>query len=205
MQLFDTIYRWVKSFGSEWVETAPYEELFRRYGDADSDGKRMIFAELCRRLSRLVYRATQDYVGRRKGNVSESEVTELKDKIFRSFAPEMDAGKPEFGLRRLATRIRSELDDEAFYYIARAFYYQLPIYHLPNDEQRRILAALLQEELYKREGVSYVEQVAQDFRISQRRAAAIIKSGNKRLNQVIENDFEEDELRRLTEGYLPQR
>lgn len=203
MRLLDTIDRWIKSFGSGWVEIAPYEELFRRYTDADTAGKQLIFNELCRRLSRLVYRATQDYLRRRENNVSESEVTKLKDRIFRSFAPDMAAGQPEFGLRRFATRIRAELDAEAFDFIARAFYYQLPIYHIPNDEQRRILAAMVQEELSKGEGVSHVEQIGQDFRISSRRARALIKTGNERLKRVIANDFEADELRLLTEGYVP--
>lgn len=204
MQLLDTIYRLVKSFGSEWVERAPYEELFRRYKRANISEKGQIYYEFCSRLSRLVYRASQDYVQRGKTAESDDSVEKLKDRVFRSFAPDMAAGDPDYGLRRFGTHISNILDKEAFDCIARAFYYQLPIYHIANDEQRRILAAMLQAEMSKKKGSSYVEQVAEDFCMSPERVKVVMKAANKRLEYVIDNDFEREELRELTQGYLPR-
>src|SRR5438105_3273318 len=108
--MFETISRWLKSHGAGWIEVAPYEELFRRYAQANVDEKRQIYEEFSRRLSRLVFRAAHDYVKRKKRHESEDEVSKLKDQVFRSFVPEMAAGDPAFGLRRFATHIRDVLD-----------------------------------------------------------------------------------------------
>jgi hypothetical protein len=203
MSLLETISRWIQGRGSNWLESAPFEELVDKYAHGGLGDKREIYGEFARRFSRLVFRAAQDFAERRNVPNVEAEASKLKDKIFRSFVPHMAAGDQNYCLRRFAIHIRNLLDDKAFSFIARAFYYQLPVYHISNDEQRRILAAMLQTELSTAGEASYVEKVAQDFHISPLRATNLIKRANQQLEKIIANDFEADELEQFTEGYVP--
>ena len=206
MNQIQTIYRWIKSLWPGWLESALFEELFARFPKEKAEGKRRIYEEFCRRLSRLVYLAAMDYAKRKITKELEVESEELKNRIFRTFVPEVAVGEPGHGLRRFATCIRSILDEEAFSCIARAFYYQLPLYHLSDAEERKFLAVVFQEQELSTPGdTTHRQLLAERFQVSPEHAERVIKRANRHLEEVIANDFEDKELQDLTEGYVLAR
>jgi hypothetical protein len=183
------------------LESAPFEVLFRRYTKADANEKRNIYAEFCRRVGTLVHQAAQDYAKRR----ASEDVDALVNRVFRAFVPQIGAGEPEFGLRRFASTVRSELDDEAFECIAHRLYYQLPLYHIANDEERRFLAAMFQQGLLAGGGVSHIQELSERLQVSPEHAERVVRCGWKRLDLVVAKDFDEQELNDFTEGYVVKK
>lgn len=190
---------WARLWGTRPLESLPYEELLARYSKAP----RAVYTEFCRRLHRTVFYAALDYAKRHAPADAEREANELTIRVFEAFAPQVASGEPATGLRRFAGVIRTLLDEEAFRMVARIYYRQLPLYHMENDEQRRVLAALFDDGLAVPSGTSMAESVAERFHMSVVRADVVIKMARQRLDRVIQEDFDPDELRSLTEDTLP--
>lgn len=193
MDVLETIYRW-----SRWLrpqlDRLPFEELARRYPREEVE----VWTEFLRRLNRIVFYAAEEYLQRTKGTVAQQEADEKTMEVFEEFAPQFASGGPALLLRRFATVIRRVLDREAFESIAYRYYYQLPIYYLEDENQRRVLAACYESGL----SPSLAKQISQRFMMTLADAEKIIQAGNRSLEQIIANDFTPQELSELTEGYV---
>jgi len=79
----------------------------------------------------------------------------------------------------------------------------LPVYHIPDDRERRLLAAAYQEALSQPEGSSFTNSLATRFGVTADEIQTILPRANRTLSKVIQEEFEAGELARLTVGYLP--
>jgi hypothetical protein len=194
MDVLETIYRWSRRFKPK-LDRLPFDELARRYPREELQ----VWTEFHRRLNKIVLNAAVEYVDRTRGTVSQQEVEEKMMQVFDEFAPRFASGNPDMLLRRFAAAIRRVLDDEAFESIAYRYYYHLPIYHLEDDQQRRVLAACYENAL----NLDVAKQMSERFMITVAEAERIIDAANRSLSEVIANDFTPQELSKLTEGYVP--
>jgi hypothetical protein len=117
---------------------------------------------------------------------------------FHSFVPEMGTGQPEMGLRRFAARVRSVLDEQAFEFIKRAYYRHLLLYYLEDRDQRRCLEAM-----YAMGLAVTPQQIAGRLLLPVEQVKQLLRDGNRELERILKDDFEEAELREMTEGLLP--
>jgi hypothetical protein len=186
--IWEEVLGWV--FRRPPLASVPYEELVRRYPKERKEA----FDEFVRRLSGIVFLAAADFC-KREGV---ERAAELTTSAFEAFLPHIVAGVPEMVLRRFAGTIRGVLDDEAFRTIERLYYLHLPLYHLQDDEQRRCLEAMLASGL-----AAEAPQIAERLLLPVERVEQLLKAGNRELDRVMHEDFEEAELRELTEGVLP--
>lgn len=184
----------------EWIrhrpplDSAPYEELLRRYPDE----RAAVFNEFMRRLSELVFLAAVDLCTRQGLVAIRERAAELTTSAFHAFVPEMGTGRPEMVLRRFAMTLRNVLDEDAFRTIERVYYRHLPLYHLRNRDQRRCLEAMFAS------GLSATpQQIAERLLLPVARVVKLLKAGNLELARVVKEDYEEAELREMTEGRLP--
>ena len=194
MSLHETIYGWFK--GRPGLDRLPFEELAGRYEVEPV----AVFEEFVRRLEPLVFQAAFDFVTRTSHPATVVEVEKMTMKVFEDFTPEFASGARSMVLVRFAAAIRRVLDEEAFEAIATRYYHQLPLYHVKDDQQRRLLSASYQCGV----GPTPAEDMAQRFQITVDEAARILRNGNRSLRDVIANDFTEDELNELTEGKVRQ-
>jgi hypothetical protein len=164
-----------------------FEELCERYGEEGDP----VWQEFVCRLSALVFQAAVDCATRRDIDIAESVV-----RVFEEFKPTFASGSAESLLRRLAGVIRRRLDATAFESIAFRYYVLGPIYHLKDDEQRRLLAVAYQMRL----GPGVERQLAERFGMHAVRVADVLKRANLALRRAIRDDF--SDLRESTEGYL---
>jgi len=195
MPLFQTIYEMFKRKTS--LDRLPFEELAERYESEPVAA----FEEFVRRMKLLVFQAALDFVRRAHPPASDAEVEEMVLKVFEDFTPEFASGEPSMVLVRFAAAIRRVLDDDAFEAIATRYYRQLPLYYVKDDQQRRFLSALYQDGV----GPTPAEDMAQRFQVTDDEARRIIRDGNRSLQDVIESDFTEDELREMTEDRIRRR
>jgi hypothetical protein len=197
-RLRDLLGRFLRLRKPRRLQTLPYEEL-PAYYRVDPRG---VSHEFMRRLHKIVCRASVDYALRNPehGKMTSDQAAELTVRAFQGFAPEFLSGKPETLLLRFAGVMRQQvLDATAFLSIRRLYYHQLPLYHLKNDEQRRLLAAFYDEAL----DPTRLGQVAAEAHLSVDETKRIIKEANQALNRVISNRFKAADLRNLTENLLP--
>jgi hypothetical protein len=180
--------------GRPSLETAPYEELLSHHRARP----REVYNEFVRRLSELVFLAALNFCKRQGVAAVEEKAEALQTSAFQVFAPEMGSGEPKMVLRRFAATLRNVLDDEAFRTIERAYYRHLPLYHLRDNEQRRCLEAMLATAL-----TATPQQIAKRFLLTAARVEELLKAGNRELERIVREDYEEDELRAMTEGRLP--
>jgi len=193
MPLIETIGRWLGRKPS--VDKLPFEELPTRYVD-DPEG---VYEEFVRRLHRIVFQAAKDFLARNEPASADKEGVELKVmEAFRDFAPQFAIGDPSLLLVQFEGAVRRVLDDEAFQGIAHRYYYQLPIYHLKDEEQRKYLAASYEKGIRS----TVAEEIAEQFRVSIEHASKVIAEGNRSIEDLIANDFTEEELKDMTQGYV---
>jgi hypothetical protein len=198
MGLFESTYRWIPWKSRPDLRAIPFEELQNRY----SEDPKAVYEEFIRRLRWLVFYAVEEYMDRTQPRRTREEIEDTVIGIFQDFSPEFNSGEPQMILVRFANIVRRALDDEAFRVIARRFYRQVPIYHLSEPLERRLLAAAYEEGLSK-EGTSMAETLAERFDVAPDEVRKILAQANKNLAKVIQQDFDGDELRELSEGYLP--
>lgn len=184
--------------GQKPLESVPYEVLVERHS-LDPEG---VCREFMRRLQKTVFFAALDYSKRQQKGNPKVDPDDVTSAIFMTFFGEFNNGSPESLLTRFAGTIRRYLDEEAFSQIAYAYYRQIPLYHIEDDEQRKYLAALFDNEATK-QGKSIAEEIADRFQVSATKAESVIEQGRTRLNQIIQNDFDAEELRQMTEGRYP--
>lgn len=199
MKLLEAIYRLIARPTS--LDSLPYEELHQRFPNA----KRAVWEEFVRRLRRLVFQAVQDNCRRKLPHASLEDLKEQTSQVFAEFYPEFGGGEGETVLLRFARVIRHILEDESFERIARRFYYHLPLYHVQDDQQRRFLAALFENGLATPPGKGFGEDIADRFQVPLEKALEVLRDGRKQLDEVINKEFTEEELRELTEDYLPDK
>jgi hypothetical protein len=182
------------------LNTVPFEELPKRYGSEAEE----VFREFMSRLKSLVFYAAEDYLKRTNMRIpTQKEADDKMVEVFEEFLPQFTAGDDSTLLLRFAEVIRDKLDHDAFEKIGLRYYYQLPIYHLNNDDERRYLAASYETGLGTEEGKELAEDLAERFKVTVHEARRILKKGNESLVKVMTSDFTVQELRGLTEGYLP--
>jgi hypothetical protein len=200
LDLVETIYRMLQRGTS--LEALPYEELHRRF----SHNREAVFGEFVRRLRRLIFHCAEESCRIASGGDASPQLDEIQEKTIRAFTefhPEFDQGDPETLLVRFAQAVRRVLGEDAFSVIALRFYYHLPLYHIPDDTQRRFLAALFENGLATRPGKEFAADLADRFQVSVGETKKILAKGQKRLRQIMDKDFSSDELRDYSEGYLP--
>jgi hypothetical protein len=197
MDILRTIY---KLLGWQFaLNEVPFEELAERFAGEPHEVSR----EFVRRLKGLVWYAAEDYLRRSHQPVMQEDVDENMNQVFREFFPQFGAGDPTTLLLRFAEAIRNVLDAAAFKMIAHRYYYLLPIYHLKDDEQRRLLSAFFQNGLGTRVGSDFAEDLAEEFHMPVEKVVKVLRLGATELQRIIKNDFTPTELNELTEGYLP--
>lgn len=185
---------WDRFFGRTPLDSVPYDELLRRYSGEPTE----VFTEFMRRLYELVFMAAEDYC-KRQGRTAIKEAAEERTMAaFHSFVPQMGSGQPEMGLRRFAAILRSALDEQAFGLIKRAYYRHLLLYYLKDEDQRRCLEAM-----YAMGLAATPRQIAARFLLPVKHVEQLLKDGNRELERILKDDFEEAELREITEGFLP--
>jgi hypothetical protein len=92
------------------------------------------------------------------------------------------------------------LGKTAFDNIGFRYYILGPVYHLKDDEQRRLLAAAYQTGL----GPGFEKKLAERFNMPAQRVADVLKAANRALRQIIRDDF--PDVKEATEGYvLPEQ
>jgi len=158
-----------------------------------------VYREFVLRLHRLVFQAATDYVTRNGSVPTQEKLDELTEDVFTEFLSSFASGSPETVLCRFAMSIRRTLDPAAFQVIGSRYYYQLPIYYIDNEARQSILAAAYERGL----GPDVVSAMAQKFGIDVKQAEDLIRAANADLKLIISRQFKLDELRQLTEGYLP--
>jgi hypothetical protein len=199
MGLLETISRW-RFWGKlpEW-DALPFEELQNRY----EEGPEAIYKEFIRRLNKLVFYASVDYLKRNRQSVTKQSAEEKMMRTFEEFGPEFGNGEPATLLRRFADAIRRVLDDQAFDGIGYFYYSLLPTYHIRDHQERKLLAASYQAALQGEKGKDIDEALAERFDLSVEKVRLILHSARRRLQDVMDKEFGAAELRELTEGYLP--
>jgi hypothetical protein len=197
MGVLETIRRWRPWKGRPKLEAVPFEELQNRCAE-DPEG---VHREFIRRLHKLVFYAAAEYL-KRHGNRDQREVEEMTMRVFEDFAPEFASGEPIRLLVRFSHAIRRVLDREAFEGIVHLYYPLLPTYHIPDDAERRFLAAAYQAVLAGDGERDIDEILAERFETTVEEAGSILASARKHLDEVIRDDFEAAELKEATEGYL---
>jgi hypothetical protein len=175
MPLLETIYGLFK--GKPALDRLPFEELAGRYESEPV----AVFEEFVRRMQPLVFQAALDFVTRVNPPPSKPEVEKMSLKVFEDFTPEFISGEPSMVLVRFAAAIRRVLDEEAFDAIATRYYYQLPLYYMKDDQQRRFLAASYQSGV----GQMPTEDLAERFQVTVDDASRIIREGNRSLLRTI--------------------
>src|SRR5215467_5177838 len=143
MGLLESISRWRPWKARAKVDGIPFEELQNRY----SEDANATYKEFIRRLHQLIFYAASEYLERTKGRRRQEEIENIVIGIFEEFSPQFAIGSPDKILVRFAQVIRNQLDDKAFRVIAALFYKQIPIYHLSDEGERRLLAAVYEEGL----------------------------------------------------------
>ena len=198
MGLFESTYGWIPWKRRPELWAIPFEELQNRY----SEDPKAVYEEFVRRLRWLVFYAAEEYMGRTQPGRTREEIEDAVIGIFEDFSPEFNSGEPQMILVRFANILRRALDDEAFRVIARRFYTQFPIYHLSDRWERRLLAAAYEEGLTK-QAKSMAESLAERFDVAPDEVRKILAKANNDLAKIIQQEFDVDELRELSEGYLP--
>jgi hypothetical protein len=195
MGLLESIYGWATRFRPK-LDRLPFDELARRYPREELE----VWKEFVRRMNKIVFYAAEEYMQRTREKIVSEEVGEKAMQVFQEFAPQFGSGRTEMLLRRFAIAIRRVLDNEAFESIAHRYYYQLPIYYLEDEAQRRVMAACYESGL----SPSIAKQISERFMITVDDANRIIKAGNRSLEEIITKDFTLQELTEQTEGYVRQ-
>jgi len=190
--LLSRLWHWLR--GRPSLDSAPYEELLRRYPSEPE----AVFHEFMRRLHEIVFMAAAEFCSRRGVPAVQDKAAELTMSAFESFLPEMGAGEPEMVLRRFAGMIRRTLDDEAFDSIERVYYRHLLLYHLQDDNQRRALEAMFASGL-----AATAQQIAARLLLPVATVERLLQDGNRELERIRNADFEEAELKLMTDGRLP--
>jgi hypothetical protein len=198
MPLLQTIYALLDRLRPP-LDRLPFEELAKRYA-REPDA---VFEEFHRRLNRIVFHAAEEYVDGRHGtglqpDAMEAMIEEMTLQVFERFAPQFARGAEDMLLCRFARVIREVLGNEAFESIAWRYYYQLPIYYIENKDQRRYLSACYEMGLKP----PLVKQISERFMVTVAEADRIIEAANQSLKEIVANDFEPQELAKLTEGYV---
>jgi hypothetical protein len=193
------LWEFFRSTKHEDLRSLSYEALLTEY---PNDPKK-VYNEFIRRLYRLVFEASKHYARHHhSGGNLQQEAGKFTEKAFQEFLPEFHSGPPKDVLRRFATVLRTRiLDEDAFNSIRKLYYHQLPLYHLRNDEQRRVLAAFFDTRLATAEDPAV--EVAKAMQMSPQQVQETTQAANQALRKVIERDWDKSELNRLTEGILP--
>lgn len=199
MDVLRTIRRWVRQIQGTKLEALPFEELQNRYKSDPQE----IYKEFTRRLHRLVFYASEDFLKRQGGFVRQEVIEERVMRVFEEFGPEFGSGEPIMLLARFASAIRRVLDTAAFELISTFYYRLLPAYHIFDDAQRRFLVAAYQEALGSKQGKMIDEALAERFETTTVQASSILKLARTKLDEVVQNEFEVSELQQATEGCLP--
>jgi hypothetical protein len=176
------------------LERLPFEELLGRY--AGEPGP--VYEEFVKRLHRIIFQAALEYLTRGNHAVSQVGVEEMTTKVFEEFAPQFASGKAAMLLVDFAAAVRRVLDHQAFEKIAYRYYYLLPIYHLKDDLEKKLLAASYQRGIRP----DLVEQLAGQFNMPAGQIQRSIEKANASLKAVIADDFTPWELSVFTEGYV---
>jgi hypothetical protein len=189
----------VRQFQTTRLEALPFEELQNRYKSDDHE----IYKEFTRRLHRLVFYASEDFLKRQGVFVGQEEIEELVMRVFEDFGPEFGSGEPIMLLVRFANAIRRVLDPTAFDRISTFYYPLLPAYHISDDLERRYLVGAYQEALGNKQGKMIDEVLAERFETTASEASSILKRARQELDEIIQSEFEVSELQQATEGCLP--
>ena len=197
MAPFGTILDWIHWRRNPRLDSLRFEELQERYAE-DQQGT---YREFIRRLRPLVFYAAEHYLQSIGNAFTEIDVDNKVDEVFEDFSPEFDSGDPATLLQRFAGAIRRVLDDEAFRVIGPTFYRLLPIYNVPDAQQRRFLAAVYEQALSTPDD-SVVESLATRMGVTSEEASEVLQRANKSVQKVMREDFSATELRDLTDGYL---
>jgi hypothetical protein len=190
MDLLETIYEMFRK--KPGLDRLPFEELQVRYRSEPT----LVLKEFIRRVQPLVFQAALEFLRRTHSPAAQSDVEEASLKVFEDFTPEFTNGSPSTLLVRFAAAIKRILDDTAFEVIATRYYHQVPLYHLKDDQQRRLLAATYQRGV----GPDLVEYLAERFQLPTDEVERGLAEANKSLKRLIEKDFTEADLRTMTEG-----
>ena len=181
------------------LERLTYEDLVSCYGGGPPGQSRRVFTEFHRRLRPYVEVAAGDFARRRPDAGLPDALAKM---VFETFVSSLGL-EPSMVLRRFARHIRERLDDAAFKRIARSYYQQLPLYYLSDEKERRFLDVLNQEGLAASEDSSTKQILAGRLLVSEEEVVRVLKSANQSMKRVLEDEFREDELKQLSEGYLP--
>jgi hypothetical protein len=175
------------------IEDATYEELF----SADFQAS-VACREVVRRLERLLYAMV--FAGTGDKQKADTLMKTLVGEIVHQFP----AGSGDFCLRRLAVVIRGAIGKEAFEEanLPRLYYTHLALYHLPRKE-RELMKAVLDRPARLKQGDGLADELAAERGLSREEVRQTLQNGNKRLMDIMHNDFEKEHLQLITEGNLP--
>jgi hypothetical protein len=176
------------------VEDATYEALFSaEYPDE------VAYPELIRRLKPIV--KAMAYCD------DPDTAEEATNGIFAEFTHHWPGSPPEAGLLRFAWLIRNRIGQNAFYGggQARVFYMQLPLYHIEDPQLRRCIQLQCERGFNRWTDQSFTQELADALHISAKQAIALSQQAWRELRDVMDNKFDQEQLKRWTEGYLPWR
>jgi hypothetical protein len=192
MNSIEGLWRWIRSGEPKAVGDATFEELFS--GDYPDD---QAFPELVRRLKPIV-RAMAHC-----DNPATAE--QVSNGIFVEFTHLFPGSPPQGGLQRLASLIRDRIGPEAFYAggQARIFYTQLALYKLPDRQLRKCLEFFFCRGLQRLEKQTLAAELASALDIDPAETVPLARRAWKALGEVMSQQFDGEDWKRWTEGYLP--
>jgi hypothetical protein len=183
------------------LEDLTFERLSERF----SEDPRGVVEEFNRRLYRTVFEAGKHFANRHPtaDESLQGRAEKLTIDLFEKFTPQLSKLPGERTLLNFALLVEQELDRAAFNSVRLVFYYRLPLYHVRDNNQRRVLEVCYDLMLasYSADGVTV--EVAQRLHMSQQRAAKVIRKAQKALNRAI-GRYSVRDLRALTDNTLPE-
>lgn len=190
--MWRTALDWLTSKDRPPLEDATYEELF-----SESFTHDVACREISRRLTPIVHAMS---IAKTRNQAQASELTGM---VFREFVYRFPVKAEMFGLAQTASIIRDVIGDKDFYVskLPLLYYAQLPLYHIPHKMQRYDVGAMLDKGLAA--SADIVTEVASEVSGSEMAVERDTREGWKELARVMREDFEHDDLKASTEGFLP--
>jgi len=184
----------IETYEKPAAEDATYEELF-----SPEFHRSAACREVVRRLTPLLGQMAFAKTG------DAGEADELMKTLTGEIVHQFPVGSGDMGLQRLAMVIRGTLGHEAFETggLPRRYYTQLPLYYLTGQDRRCMKAALDRSARPSEQGPSLAAEIAGVLGLDESSVRETLRRANRQLEDIMHRDFDQDRLRKITEGYLP--